>query len=474
VEVAVAKTYLDGVRLGVAISAAMCASACARNRGPVRLDAAAAASGYAAIWVNNDLQPIGQLTPVGPVMVGMVVDHFEVFLIGIDPTTGHVRWRQQMAQSAVTRGEAPSIVRIGSDRVAYLRPDSRADTRYARLVTADASSGEDRAESPAAIFYSWPYACANGQDACAISHGSPGGREHQYRLDVATNEYVAVSEAIAPGARILESGGLLDLGDRPGNTLAWLHDGRLVWRTPVSAAFPPDFSSDNGWTWHWFADRHVIVGSVFGAASVTGHVFTRDLSGTRAVAALSDVTGQTLWRDRGSSLQCRLADRQHAVRCRSRGTATNQSGELVIEGLDVTVEGFDVATGETTWSIPLGAAEALIRGDATLMIAGPSQVVVPGPAGPIVLDYAAGKATAASPGAAYWCMLPTYYYASTFEGSRSESKELVGGDLAVACDAERRVSTVLPDAAATVAAGAQLGEYAVIAGRTGYAGFRLR
>src|SRR5262249_51522224 len=156
------------------------------------------------------------------------------------------------------------------------------------------------------------------------------------------------------------------------------------------------------------------------------------------------------------------------------GTATHRSGTTTFAGLDVTIEGFDVATGETTWSIPAGASEALVRSDATLMIAGPAQLVVPRPSGPMVLDYAAGHMTPATPGAAYWCMLPTEYHTSAVDRSRGVNSEIAGGDVAVACDAERRVSTVLPDAAATVAAGAQLGDYAVVAERTGYAGFRLR
>jgi hypothetical protein len=91
-----------------------------------------------------------------------------------------------------------------------------------------------------------------------------------------------------------------------------------------------------------------------------------------------------------------------------------------------------------------------------------------------MLDYATGSVTSPPAGASYWCMTHMDYESSpayTVEGNRRYDRP--GGDLAAACDAEGRASAPLPDAEATIAAGAHVGGYAVLAGRNGYIGFRV-
>lgn len=154
--------------------------------------------------------------------------------------------------------------------------------------------------------------------------------------------------------------------------------------------------------------------------------------------------------------------------CRSRG------GPHSIEGLDVTVEGFEPRTGKTTWLIPMGPANALIDHDVPRRIAGTSQVVLTGPNGPILLDYATGSVTTPPAGASYWCMTDVRYEslpAYTWEGKAQYDRP--GGELAAACDAEGQPSETLPGVESTIAAGAHVGGYAVLAGRNGYIGFRV-
>jgi len=149
----------------------------------------------------------------------------------------------------------------------------------------------------------------------------------------------------------------------------------------------------------------------------------------------------------------------------------------VFEDLDVIVEGFDPATGKTTWSVPAGPANGLATPRASLAIAGPTQVVLDRPEGPIVLDYATGTTGVPPPGAAYRCMVHVEY-----EGDLSSKEwwdstrrnDRPGGEVAAMCDAHGRPSSDLPNAEATMAAGAHVGDYAVIAGRQGYVGFRVR
>jgi hypothetical protein len=465
----------NGWFAGVAITLLIGGCTEPRAHGPVVLHAAAA-SGYAPIWVNRDLTPIDQPTAIGSMVVGIASDGKKLVIAGIDPATGTIRWRQPVTPGDITPGEGIHVTAIGDDRVAYLRPTS-AGPEFAQLVIADARTGEDLATSPPELFDAPPYACANGKDACAVSHAVLGGKVRQYRLEVDTDSYVVESESFRNGTRLLESPHLLDLGDRPENTLGWLRDGKLQWSIPASAAFPAGFSSDNGWTWHRFADQHVVVGSLYGESVATGEVSLRDLASSAATVGLSETTGKVLWRDRGSSFHCRFDWRDRPVRCRRRGRVSSQRGAAaVFEDLDVTVEGFDPETGETTWSVPVGPAKVLVTSRANLAIAGPTHVVLDRPDGPIVLDYATGTTHVPPPGAAYWCMVHVEYESAwsytTWDGTRRYDRP--GGDRAAICGVRGGPSTGLPSLEATMAAGAHAGAYAVIAGQRGYVGFRLR
>lgn len=183
------------------------------------------------------------------------------------------------------------------------------------------------------------------------------------------------------------------------------------------------------------------------------------------------------WRDLGSSFQCRLGDGEYPVRCRERGIATSQQGQPTsFERLDVTIEGFDPATGATTWSVPMGPAASLADSKANLPIAGPTQVVVNRAGGPIVLDYATGAVTPARAGATFWCKADTRYeLARGYIGrDRKQHFDRPGGPLAVTCDALGRQVDALPSLGATIAAGAHVGSYIVVATPNGYIGFQVR
>src|SRR5262249_10900225 len=198
---------------------------------------------YAQEWTYTDRRPIGQVTAIGSTMVGLVVDDAALFVVGIDSATGHELWHQPATPGGVTVGVAVHIAKIGADRVAYLRPVPNTDY-VAQLVVADAQSGRDLAVSPPAWFKAHPFACRDDQDACVLSVDSLWGKVHAFRLEVATGKYLTESPDLPRTARLLDEPGLIDFGDRPGNTLGWLRDGKLQWTVPVSAAFPSGFSSD--------------------------------------------------------------------------------------------------------------------------------------------------------------------------------------------------------------------------------------
>jgi hypothetical protein len=447
---------------------------------PERSGADAAGPGSLEIaWINNQLRPIGQPQAVGAVAVGVVsTPDRKLLVVGIDPTNGRELWRQPLTPSAITPGVPVTVTPVG-DKIAYLRPTS-VDTGYAELVLADATTGADVAKTPEALFLSPPTLCRNGKDVCTTSKASDSEQEVAGRLETATGRYLVEGNDMPLGARMISEPGLLDLGDRPGNTLALLRDGVVTWRTPLGAAFPREFTTDNGWNWQFYPEQHVYAGSVGGPRTMLSPTsLMRDLQSASATAALSEADGQVLWRDAGSYFRCHLGT-DHPIRCRSRGTVTAEQGVLVsAEGVDVTIEGFDVKTGRTTWSLPMGGDTSLIGGQAHPPIAGAGQVVLAAPSGPFVLDLATGRTRPPPAGATFWCMRDTPYELSQAYqlpgGSLGYARP--GGLLATVCDAHGETATAIPGAAATLAAGVQVGGYAVVAVKDGekerFVGFKL-
>ena len=443
--------------------------------------ASSSPSGLSLIWRNRELRPVGQPIAIGTVAVGIVTKDRKAFVVAIDAATGRTLWQQPLTPSRITPGEQISVTKLGNDKVAYLRPVV-ADTEDAKLVVADVQSGRDLAVSPDVLFTSPPIVCANGKDVCAIIRESPfrHAQRSQFRLDVITGESLVENTRILPGTRLINDTGLIDLGDRPGNTLGLLRNGTVQWLTPSSAAFPSGFSSDFGWSWHQYTEQHVIVGSLYGEPTTSDGESVRNLASGSAMAGLSERTGKVLWRDSGSNFHCHLDTDDHPVRCRERGMVLFQDSGDSTRDFDVTVEGFDPATGKTTWSVPLGAAKALSYSSRPA-IAGVAQVILDGPTGPVMLDYATGHVEPPEPGATFWCMAPMRYelsppyYASRdgWLGTRHGWEyERPGGDHASICDDRGRPATELPSIAATMAAGARIGNYAVIATSDGYLGFQ--
>ena len=434
-------------------------------------------------WVNNELGPVGQPLAVGALALGIVsTPDRRLLLVGLDPATGRELWQQPITPSAVTPGVRVVFTPVGNDKVAYFRPTS-VDTAYAELVLADAATGADLAKTPEALFSSPPYLCGGGKDICATSRIGGAGKDIAHRLEAATGRYLVEGDHVPTGARLLAGGGLFDLGDRPGNTLALLHDGEVRWRTPVSAAFPPGFTTDHGWNWNLFGEEHLFVGSVGGPWVFDGPArISRDLATTSVTAALSEIDGSVIWRDDGSSFHCRLITGDHPVRCRWRGTVTSDAGVVTsFQDIDVTVEGFDVRTGKTTWSVPMGGERSLVGGDARPPIAGATEVVLQAPAGPVVLDFATGKVSPPGAGATFWCISDQRYEFS--QGFRlpggSVSYARPGGVLASVCDASARPATAIPSVAATRPISAHVGNVLVAAVKNGsasgesFVGFRL-
>jgi len=260
-----------------------------------------------------------------------------------------------------------------------------------------------------------------------------------------------------------------------------VRDGKLRWQTPLSQAFPPGFSTDNGWAFYRFPGRKVYAGSVYGNPDgAEGGARTRNLGTTVAAAGLSEDTGAVLWRDTGSTIGCfgtldvaANPDDPDSpilpVRCRATGTATYHpdSRSNTFADLNITVEGFDSSTGKTTWTVAAGSAEALAGADVRPAVAGTTQVLVVTGSGPQVIDLANGGHRPPLAGEVFWCLADHEFdYHEPYPGGPGQPPiyPRQGGQLATACDtAGKPVTSALPAGAATAAVGANAGHVTVIA-----------
>lgn len=427
-------------------------------------------------WTRTDLKPIGQLTAVAGVAVGYVADNGRLQLLALDPATGRTLWQRAASPGEVVTG-IPVTVAVVDDKVVYFRADPKGNL-FASMVVADPRTGEDLAATAPALFVSPPDECSNKTDVCTISRTSYQDRAVPHRLRMTDKQYVPENTGEPAGSRSIGPDGLTDLGTRKPETLAVVRGGTVLWKRPLAEAFPAGFSTDHGWNWRLYAPQKLYIGSVYGDSTGTRDTtLTRDLATTSATAALSETDGAVVWRDGGSSLHCSSildlpvnpddADGPVvAVRCRSKGTstwsaATKKSTRI---GLDVVVEGFDVMTGKTTWSVPVGAADELAGGDQRPAVAGPARVLITGGAGPLVIDLISGRSEKPAADATFWCGAASefsYDEPYYFDGKPETRRH--GGTLGVTCGVDGKPVDRLPGDASTRAFGTRVGSDILVA-----------
>jgi hypothetical protein len=359
-------------------------------------------------------------------------------------------------------------------RVVYFRPDPSANLA-ARLIVAAADTGRDLLVSDPMVFRSRPAHCPDGKDVCVtVSDGGRPGLSR--RFSVEAGGPVPDPTPIPPGSRFLGED-LLDLGQRQPEVLAGLHDGKVRWQAPLSRHFPAGYSSDHGWHFALYKSAGLHVGSVdYPADRERLSTVVIDL-GKVHTAAIDAASGASAWQSDGTSFACQAkialdrrveGDRTELwpVRCRYRGTAhvDRATGGITFEGLDVTVEGFEVSTGRTTWTVPLGPAEAFMAEEAEATALGDSEVLVAGASGPLIIDLADGSTRRPPKGEAFWCARNvTFTYRERIHFPDGESSDTWrGGALLSRCRPDRSPTSAVPRRIAT-SLGATVGNRTVLA-----------
>jgi hypothetical protein len=429
--------------LALALLAAACSSGDEEDgAGSTTTTDGASASGVA--WERDDLQPVAEPLVVGDALVVLVAEEGSMQVVGLDPVTGETTWSAEASPGYAPPGIAVGITDVGDDAVAFLRPAG--EGLMAELVVADATTGEERWSSSALGIHSQPGPCEDGADVCALADLGVG-----LQLVRFLGEGALRPEPFPTGARVLGDG-LLDLGGREPELLAGYEGGEVRWQTPLADVFGPGLSSDYGWMFAAYDD--VVVGSVGQDVPLDLPIVVdveRDVT-----AGLGRGDGRPRWREVGTSFTCtsklalQMGDggahedaedwQPWPVRCRAVGTTTYESleGEGRPELTSLVVEGFDPATGETTWSVEVDPALLTEDLEALPTLAGEHAVVVPGLDGPVVLDLEDGATRPLGDDDLLWCRAEAEFEIDEAWSSSDgiEITERRGGVLARPCRAD--------------------------------------
>ena len=403
-------------------------------------------------WVRPDLTPLTMPQLAGGRLVLYIEGGGGIQVAGLDPLTGKTVWRQDASPGNTPPSLAPKLGVAGST-VVFLSPVGKS-THSSELVGVDAVTGRRLWHTPAGEFQDWPAPCPDAaRDICLT--GSLGSAQETLAL-----RFRASDGAQAGAVAISQMGGgreigpdLYDPGVRSPEEMAAVSGDAVAWDQPLASVFPQQNSTDWGWNFIRVPAAGLFVGSVGGPPlSITAaKAIFNSAAGATAGFRISD--GSAAWQDPGTWFACGwlpcpgqgLGDGipTMGLRLRATGTATNElsSGTVTLSpGSSVTIEGFDLTTGKTTWSYDAGPDVALLGGELPPLIG--SEVIAllarsSGEGETVALNLATGKHAPVSPTAAGWCVSPVQYktqvpYPKAGGGTQYERKASSGYE---PCDA---------------------------------------
>lgn len=336
---------------------------------------------------------------------------FEV--VSLDAETGRVRWRSPASPSSIVGGIVMSVnISPNKSRVIWLQPGRSKSGGEVTLAAADEASG-----SIAWTFGdgrlnldSFPYACDNERAICLLGRRTAGAATTEMSLDIQSGELLA-DRKLTRAETLREVGdGLREDGP---NLIAVGADHKQLWSRNTYQAFGkvivnPDYG------WNFEQKNGIWVGSL-GYLSPEhlvdldqGTKFSVNLARRWATAGLDAKTGRTIWTKPHAEVGCGSIefDIDHPVVCAYMGTKRvtgigDHRADVTYEGLDVTVQGIDIATGKATWSWHAGAIQGLYDGKNVVRL-DDSHYAVPARGKPTLLDLDHGpsKLTSAPVG---WC-----------------------------------------------------------------------
>ncbi|MGI8529448.1 MAG: PQQ-binding-like beta-propeller repeat protein [Geodermatophilaceae bacterium] len=443
------------------------------------------------VWT-LDLRVIGAPRAAGDAAVVYAVEGDTLSLVGVDAATGEQLWSQPASPGEVVPGIAivPTVVMTAAEEplAAYFRPDP-AGNLFARLVLADPRTGEDVFATEPLLFRSPPEQCPDDRDVCFRARAVYGEAGTSQRLRLTDGTVVQEPPGPEGFVRGIGPKGLSDVRIGDLEYLARIEDGAALWQVPISDLFGPTFSTDGGWGWDYFAEENLLVGHVgqrrVGAA---GSPQEQNLAAVVSVA-LDAATGELVWRDEGSLPNCttalplpRALDDEDSgvgpgpVRCRYAGGVVLQlEQDPVFSELDVTVEGYDVRTGDTTWTLPLGAVEGLVFDGGVGAVAGPQEILLPAPDGPLLVNLTTGQTEEPAEDQVLFCASERvrFDYPEPFYVDELALRERSGGTLTIPCHPDGAATSDPIPSPPVEAVAVEIADRYILATESGLVGYRL-
>ena len=408
-------------------------------------------------WTRTGLGAVTQPAPVGDRFVLLAHHSGSLQVVALNALDGRTAWTAAATPSGSTAGVAASLA-IHGDLVFYLGR-AGAFTGAAQVVARDVRSGSVVWQTPVGGFSSWPEICPDEPAVVCVTGFLPNGTTGELRFAAATGKplgTIKVGTATYPGREL--SPDLFDPGNRSPELLVATKAGRIVWHRPVSQIFTlPHASSDGGWNLGRFAHHGLYVGSIGTTPVIKNGKATINLGATMT-AGFSLGSGKVAWRapglyscyvlpcagedDAGYSAADQAAYPEPSVPLRTvaKGKATfatSGGAPKISAGASITIQGFDPATGRTTWSFNAGRNIGLISELAVPPRIDEDTIVLrEGPQRLVALDLRNGSHHPVSPTAAAWCEATPLYRLSNSQYYGGKSGQYVGQHTLFACTAD--------------------------------------
>ena len=403
------------------------------------------------------LHPVTAPVAVGGRIVVYTADNGVLTIRGIDPTTGKTVWSHPASPSFSTPGQSFEVTHDEAT-VYYYAPVAQPNPRFAQLVAADAASGKPKWTSPQARpFIDMPALCSDKQAVCATAYNPASKPPSSPLLRFRLTDGVPTILSTQAGRKL--GVGIEDPGSRSPEFIEHVSDttGKVIWKDAVTQLAGSPVTSDSGWNWDSYGDVYVGWLAAKRGSSKTLTLAHEQTIGVRA----SD--GKRLWKSPGM-YGCPvqgLTDNGRAipVRCLVAGTIafSPSGGAPSFTHLAVTMQGFDVHTGKTTWTVPLGNAPAALGGikNGVVRISGHVFAITDAAGKTVVIDLATGKTSAPAAGTTGWCLKAdqTWDWANAAKVD-GHARKYVAGGLAAPCTLDGKSGKPQDGSAAGVGASA--------------------
>jgi hypothetical protein len=375
-------------------------------------------------WSDPTLRVVGgPVVADGTAVVLNVTSGHEMELSGVRPTDGSVAWTHPFSSSEITPGVGFTPIAIGST-VLLLAPVGESSNPEVTVEGVNAVTGKVLWSVPQALALSdAPVVCGSGAYFCLSAFVSPTETD-QIAVTPASGAVVGVTAGLyrsmgvaAPGT--VNDSDLWQTSEAAPTFTQTSTSGHRLWTESVATLFGgSQFDPDYGWD--FIVTGNLDIGSV-GVAPVGD---TEQLGGFKTVG-ISTSSGAVAWSlpgyfQCGGGLQFLTSD----VLCRFTGSAHAKGQSETMAGVGVTLEGFDSASGATTWSRQVLDPPALALGT-NVAFADSTHLVVQLLSGKrVVLDVNNGTTAPVSDNEVFWCEQTPSYRIHTAPGASSDGKRV--------------------------------------------------